>query len=100
MRINAFRSGLNGGGAGARGGPAKGKSAVTMRGLLGGAGPAGWVKMLTGSPTEINHYGAVDRQGGGPVGAPAGPDTVETITAGPWALLSSSDAASSRDIQH
>lgn len=62
MRINAFRSGLNGGGAGARGGPATGRSAVTMRGLLGGTGPAGWVKMFTGSPTEINHYRAVDRQ--------------------------------------
>lgn len=24
--------------------------------------PAGWVKMLTGSPIEINRYGAVDRQ--------------------------------------
>lgn len=61
--------------------------------------PAGWVKMLTGSPTEINHYGAVDRQEfqvRRPVGAPAGPDTVEGL----WALLSSSDAASSRDIQH
>lgn len=47
---------------GQRGGPATGKSAVTTRGLLGGAGPFGWVKILTGSPTEINHYGAVDRQ--------------------------------------
>lgn len=62
MRINAFRSVLNGGGAGVRGGPATGKSVSTMRGLLGGAGPAGWVKMFTRSPTEINHYGAVDRQ--------------------------------------
>lgn len=62
MRINAFRSGLNGGGAGAKGGPATGKSAATVRGLLGGAGPAGWAKMLTGSPAEINHYGAVGRQ--------------------------------------
>lgn len=62
MRINAFRSGLNGGGAGARGGPATRKSVVTMHGLFGGADTAGWVRMLTGSPTEINHYGAVDHR--------------------------------------
>lgn len=99
MRINAFRSGLNGGGAGARGGPATGESALTMSGLLGGAGPAGWVKMLTGSPTEINHYGAVGRQKEDLLELLLD-QTVETITAGPWALLSSSDAASSRDIQH
>lgn len=58
MRINAFRSGLNGGGAGARGGPATGESAVAMRGRP----PLGGLRCFTGSPAEINRYGAVDRQ--------------------------------------